>query len=65
MDPSLVMGSGFWLEILNGPRIGEVVGNLVGNYDGEVLGRSVGGLVGRSAKAFHSDHQTAPGLGDV
>ena len=59
------MGSGFWLEILNGPQISELVGNLVGDYDGEVLGRSGGGLVGQSAKAFHSDHQTAPGSGDV
>ena len=38
---------------------------LVGNYDGEVLGQSDGGLVGRSEKAFHSDHQMAPGSDDV
>ena len=65
MEPSLAMGSGFWLEILNGPRIGKVGRNLVGNCDGEVLGRSDGGLVGRSAKDFHSDHKTACWLGDV
>ena len=52
MDPSSVVGSGFWLEILNIPWIGEIEGNLVGNYDGEVLGRSNGGLVGRSEKGF-------------
>ena len=56
MDPSSAMGSSFWLEILNGPWIGEVEGNLVGNYDGEVLGQSVGGLVGQLTKPFHSDH---------
>ena len=61
----MALGSSFWLEILNGPRIGDVEGNLVGNCDGEVLGRSNGGLVGRSAKACHSDHQTASGSGDV
>ena len=65
MDPSSAMGSVFLLEILNGPRFGEVEGNLVGNYGGEVLGRSDGGLVGWSAKDFHSDHHTAPGSGDV
>ena len=64
MDPSSDTGSSFWLDILNGPLIGEFEGNLVGNYDGEVLGRSDGGLVGRSAKAFHLGHQTAPWLGD-
>ena len=65
MDPSWAAGSGFWLEILNGPRISEVEGHLVRNCDGEVLGRSDGGLVGRSAKAFHSDHQTARWSVDV
>ena len=54
------MDYGFWLKILNGPRFGEVEEKLVGNYYGEVLGRSNGGLVGRSEKYFHSDHQTAP-----
>ena len=52
MEPSSAMGSGFWLEILNGPRFGEVEENLVENYDGEVLGRSNRSLVGRPAKAF-------------
>ena len=65
MEPSLAMGSEFWLEISNGPRIGKVGRNLVGNCDGEVLGRSDGGLVGRSAKDFHTDHQTDPGSFDV
>ena len=50
---------------MNGTPFGEVEGTLVGNYDGEVLMRSNGVLVVRSAKAFHSDHQTAPGSGDV
>ena len=65
MNPNSATGSGFWLDILNGPRFGEVERNLVGNYDGEVLGRSNGVLIGRSEKAFHSDHQTAPGSGDM
>ena len=65
MDPSSAMDSGFWLEILNGPRIGDVEGNLVLNCAGEVLGRSDGGLVGRSAKAFNSGHQTGSGSDDV
>ena len=65
MDPSSSMGSGFWLEILNGPRIGKVEGNLVRNCDGEVLERSDRVLVEQSAKAFHSDHQTASWSGDM
>ena len=65
MDLSSAMGSGSWLKIMNGTPFGEVERTLVGNYDGEVLMRSNGGLVVRSAKAFHSDHQTAPGLGDM
>ena len=65
MDPSSAMGSSFWLEILNGPQIGEVEGNLVENYDVEVLRRSDGCLVGRLSNAFHSDHQTARGSGDM
>ena len=55
----------FVRNFLNGPPLGEVEGNLVGNYDGVVLRRYDGGLVGRSAKAFHLDHHTAPGSGDV
>ena len=39
MDPSLVMGINFWLDILNGPRLGDFEGFLVGNCDGEVLGQ--------------------------
>ena len=65
MDPSSAMGSNFLLGIFNGTRLSEVEGFLVGKYDGEVLRRSGGGLVGRSAEAFHSDHKTAPGSGDV
>ena len=38
MDPSSAMGSGFWLEMLNGPQLGEVEGNFVGDYGGKVLG---------------------------
>ena len=53
------------VENLNGHRIGEVEENLVGNYDGDLLRRSNGGLVGRLAKDFHSDHQTARGSGVV
>ena len=30
MDLSSTIGSGFWLEILNGPQIGAVERNLVG-----------------------------------
>ena len=38
MDPSWVIWKDFWLEILNGPRMGDFEGVLVGNGDGEVLG---------------------------
>ena len=65
MGLSLAMGSSVWLEILNGPRFGEVEVILVEKYDGEVLGRSDGGLVGLSAKDFHLDHQTDPELGGL
>ena len=37
MDPSLAMGTNLWLEILNGPQLGDFEGVLVGKYDGEVL----------------------------
>ena len=50
MAPSLVMGTNFWLEILNGPWLGDFEGVLVGNCEGEVLSRSYGFLVGRSEK---------------
>ena len=65
MDPSLVMGTNLWLEILNGPQLGDFEGVLVGNCKDEKLGQSYGFLVGRSAKLCLSVHQTGLGSGDV
>ena len=65
MDPSLVMGTNLWLEILNGPQLGDFEGVLVGNCNDEVLRQSYGFLVGRSAKVCLSVHQTGPGSGVV
>ena len=60
-----MMGTNFWLEILNEPRLGNFEGVLVGKCDGEVLGRSYGFLVGRSAKGCLLVHQMGPGSGDL
>ena len=38
MDPSWVIWKDFWLEISNGPWMGDLEGFLVGNCYGEVLG---------------------------
>ena len=45
MDPSLGMGTNFWLKIFNGPQLGDFEGFLVGNCDGEVLRQLDGFLV--------------------
>ena len=59
-----MMGTNFWLEILNGPWLGDFEGVLVGNCDDEVPGYSDGFLVGRSAKGCLFVHQTGPGPGE-
>ena len=59
------MGTHFWLEISNVPRLGGFEGFLVGSCDGEVIGRSDGFLVGLSAKGCLLVHQTGPGSGGV
>ena len=38
MDPGWVIQKDFWLEILNGPRMGVLEGFLVGNRDVGVIG---------------------------
>ena len=38
MDPSWVIWKDFWLEILNGPGLGDLEGILGGKCDGEVIG---------------------------
>ena len=60
-----MMSTNFWLEILNGPQIGDFEGVLVGNCDGEVLRRLDEFLVGGSEKVFLSVHQMGTGSGDV
>ena len=58
-----MMGTYFWLKILNGPWLGGFEGFLVRNCGGEVLVRSYGFLVRRSGKGYLSVHQTGPGSG--
>ena len=60
-----MMSTNFWLEILNGPQIGDFEGVLVGNCDGEALRRSGGVLVGRSEKVCRLFYQTGPVSGNV
>ena len=65
MDPIWAIQEGFWLEILERPRMGESEGFIVGKREGEALGEVDGDVIRRSKRGCHLVKRTGPGLVNV